>query len=335
MARRRIRDPRLFGVEAAHACRRLLDRDPKNVDWPASRSRRSVLVRFEDGAVIATRRSRSERAQLEAHVMRVLHDGGAAVPRVLAFDGEWLIQEYLEGERLPHVLLNSDRGAARSALETAAHELARIHAIGRETGLVDQVVQLGRTDEWLAEFVNTPARIGEEIGVPASDLDVGALVEQLRISSPPLLKWDARPGNAVFLGDGRVAWFDWEHCGVRNALDDFAWLIADEFVPVLDDLTEIAVANAPAEMTADAARQYFTTYATFHTAVRLALVVRYREEDGEWWDEAMCLAQDKVRVTEAGTRALTARGEEFAACDPATRPLAGWFNAVAARLGAA
>lgn len=333
MARRSVRDPRLFGVEAAHACRRLLGRDPKSVDWPASRSRRSVLVKFEDGAVIATRRRRAERAELEAHVMRVLHDAGAAVPQVVAFDGEWLIQEYLEGTRLPHVLLHRGPGEARGALEAAAHELGRIHAIGRETGLDRQVVQLGRTDDWLREFVTTPARIGEDIDVPAPDLDIDALVARLRIRFPSLLKWDARPGNALARPDGRIAWFDWEHCGVRNALDDFAWLLADEFVPVLDGLADIAVAHAPADMPPDAARAYFTTYATFHTTVRLALIVRYREEDGEWWDEAMCLDEDKVRVTEDGTRALAARGEEFAAADPTTRPLSGWFDKVAARLG--
>ena len=79
------------------ACETLLGRAAETVEWPASRSRRSVRVVFADGSVIATRRKRRERAQLEAQVMQTLHARGAPVPAVLAFDGEWLLQEHIEG----------------------------------------------------------------------------------------------------------------------------------------------------------------------------------------------------------------------------------------------
>ncbi|MBO6783571.1 MAG: phosphotransferase [Alphaproteobacteria bacterium] len=332
MATRRVRDPRAFGLEAAQACRRLLDRQPVAVDWPASRSRRSLRVEFSDGSVIATRRRRRERAQLEAHVMRTLHEAGAAVPEVLAFDGTWMLQEYVDGERLPHILTAGDAVRAHRLLDIAAGELAKIHRIGHETGLDGRVVQLGRTDEWLAGFLGTPARIGDAIGVPAPELDTDTLIARLRIDAPTLVKWDARPGNAVARADGSVVWFDWEHCGTRNALDDFAWLLADEYVPELDGLAEIATAHAPEDWDGDRARSYFVTYATFHTAVRLALVVRHKA-DGAWWDEAICLADDKVRVTAEGARLLCGRGAAFADMDGAVRPLAGWFADVAGRLG--
>ena len=315
------------------ACETLLGRAAETVEWPASRSRRSVRVVFGDGSVIATRRKRRERAQLEAQVMQTLHARGAPVPAVLAFDGEWLLQEHIEGTRLPNILVGEDVATSRKLLESAAEGLARIHEIGNETGLNTKVVRLGVADSWIAELIDTPFRIGAALDAPAPKLDLAAVAQWLAVGPPCFLKWDARPGNAMVRPDGSVVWFDWEHCGARNALDDFAWLLADEYVPDIDGLVEIAVANAPAGLSAEDARIGFTTYATFHTAVRLALVVHHKA-DGPWWDDAMCLKEDKVRVTEAGARILCARGAELAGRNPVTAPLSDWFANIAARLGA-
>lgn len=332
MATRRVRDPQAFADEAAAACARLLDRKVVDVDWPASRSRRSVRVHLEDLTVIATRRKRKARSMLEATVLQTLHENGAAVPAVHAYDGVWLVQEYLDGERLPHVLIGDDKELSRDLLAAAAAELGRIHAIGAETGLDRRVVRLGANDQWLEEFLGTPERIGLALDIPAPELAQADMVALLRAGEPSFLKWDARPGNAVVRADGSVGWFDWEHCGGRNALDDFAWLLADEYVPDLPDLADIALANAPDDLAPERARSYFLTYATFHTAVRLALVVHYKDDDA-WWDEEVCLAEDKVRVTEAGARVLCARGAAFASGTALTAPLADWFASVARHLG--
>lgn len=334
MATRRIRDPEAFGREAGDACRRLLGRDPVDVDWPASRSRRSLRVEFADGSVIATRRKRAERSQLEAHVLTTLHAAGAPVPAVLAYDGEWLLQEYIEGTRLPHVLVSGDDERARALLANAAAGLAQIHRIGDETGLVDKMVRLGAAKSWIKGFLDTPNRIGDALNIPVPEFDVETVAEMVRLDVPCFLKWDARPGNAVVRADETVAWFDWEHCGARNGLDDFAWLLADEYVPAISGLADIAVANRPDHLSEEQAHAYFGIYATFHTVVRLALVVHHK--DGrDWWNEAMCLNDDKVRVTAAGARLLCARGAEFSGFHAATVPLSGWFEAVAEKLGVA
>ncbi|MBT5570177.1 MAG: phosphotransferase [Alphaproteobacteria bacterium] len=243
MASRRILDPKAFGREARDACWQLLGRKAVDVDWPASRSRRSVRVEFEDGSVIATRRKRPERSQLEAVVMKTLHDNGGAVPAILAYDGAWLLQEYIEGERLPHVFAAADAGRSRAALVTAAQELAKIHRIAADTGLDQKVVRLGVKETWVAQLIDTPTRIGEAIAVPAPLLDNAAISQLIEAGAPSLVKWDARPGNAMMRTDGSVVWFDWEHCGARNALDDFAWLLADEYVPEIDGLADIAIGH--------------------------------------------------------------------------------------------
>lgn len=332
MAARRVRDPQQFADAAAAACQRLLGKTATGVDWPASKSRRSVRVHLDDLTVIATRRKRRERSVLEASVMKTLHENGAAVPAVLTYDGVWLIQEYLAGERLPHVLMTCEPDRAHALLAAAAETLAQIHRIGSETGLHEKVVRLGAADSWLRDLIDTPNRIGDALGVVTPGLDVDGLVAALRVGTPSFLKWDARPGNAVVREDGSIGWFDWEHCGARNALDDFAWLLADEYVPPLPGLADIAIANAPDGQDPQDSRDYFLTYATFHTAVRLALVVHYKD-DGDWWDEAMCLAEDKVRITAAGAHVLCVRGAEFASGTAYTAPLAGWFEEIASRLG--
>jgi hypothetical protein len=333
MATRRIRDPEAFGREAADACQRLLGRDAVEVDWPASRSRRSVRVNFADGAVIATRRRRRERSELEAYVLKTLHDHGASVPAVLAYDGVWLLQEFIDGTRLPHLLVGDDRELSRTMLSRAAEALSQIHQIGAESGLNLRVARLGATDRWLGELIDTPNRIGEVLGVAAPKLDVAMIAEVIAADIPCFVKWDARPGNAVVRKDGSVAWFDWEHCGARNALDDLAWLLGDEYVPDLDGLLDIVAANAPGQMSADAARNYFAAYATFHTSVRLALVVHHKD-GGAWWDEKKCLDDDKVRVTAEGARVLCARGMEFSGVQASTAPLVKWFEDVGATLAA-
>jgi len=120
--------------------------------------------------VIATRRKRRERSRLEVYVLSTLHEHGAAVPAVLAYDGEWLLQEYIEGVRLPHVLVSGDDARSHALLADAAAGLARIHRIGDETGLVDKMVRLGATDRWIDELLDTPNRIGMALDVPAPAL---------------------------------------------------------------------------------------------------------------------------------------------------------------------
>lgn len=336
MPSRRIRDPQAFAEEAADACARLIGQTPTGIDWPASRSRRSVRLRLDGGSVIATRRKSVGRSELEAGVMRVLNANGAAVPAVLAYDGVWMIQEDLGGTRLAELLRKAEDGndheAAWALLESAAESLRHIHEIGDRTGLSERVVRLGASPDWVGRLVDMPARIGAALDLPPPDLDRDALTARLALDVPCLLKWDARPGNAVVRADGRIAWFDWEHSGTRNAMDDFAWLLADEYVGGLTGLEAVAVDNAPVTLPDEAARTYFCTYAVFHTAVRLALIVD-NLGDGDWWDEGKCLKEDRVRVTPGAVRGLAVRGAAWADSQRETAPLARWFEAVPGRMG--
>ena len=152
------------------------------------------------------------------------------MPEILGYDGEWLIQEDLGSRRLSEALLRDSPNAVEKWLRTACESLAAIHRAGRQAGLERQVVALGQTRKWLQKLVATPDRVGRYLNLPAPDLDAEEIVAALSPGEPWFIKWDARPGNAVACNDGRVAWFDWEHCGCRNRLDDLAWLLGDEYV---------------------------------------------------------------------------------------------------------
>ena len=253
---------------------------------------------------------------MEANVLYALYRQGAPVPRVLALDGKWTIQEDLGGRRLPSILDNADTAQIEVALGAAIESLARIHEAGSKTGLERFVVTIGDKPEWLLELIDTPRRLGKYFALPAPKLAETALVDQLRVVVPRLIKWDARPGNAMVRANGTVAWFDWEHCACRNRLDDLAWLLGDEYVPDLPDVEErlldVHLSAFTDDGDADKARQYLAAFGTFHMCVRLALIVT-KKGTGPWWDWQYCVAGDKVGVSLEAARRTCLRASRWAA----------------------
>ncbi len=136
--------------------------------------------------------------------------------------------------------------------------------------------------------------------------------------------------------DGTVAWFDWEHSGCRNRLDDVAWLMADEYTPDLGD-TDVKLIRrllprfvAPDE-DPDQAMAYIATYMVLHTCVRLGLIMSSKK-DGDWWNPDYVLAGDKVGVIPYMVRWNMARGARWAALLPHTETLVPWFNRLAEQI---
>ena len=283
-----------------------------------------------------TRRRTDQRAALEVEVLRALFDAGAPVPRVLAFDGTWLVQEDLGARRLSQVLAGATEAETERRLDPALFALARVHGAGRIAGLERRVVAIGNTADWLHRLIAAPERLGARLGLGAPTLDRDALAAWLTVDRPRFIKWDARPGNAAVTGDGVVAWFDWEHCGCRSPLDDLAWLLGDEYTPywpaVEDRLLDRYVPAFAAVSDPEAARGYLGAFGTLHMCVRLALIVA-NKGDGPWWDAEYCLAHDKVGVTQEMARRTCERAGIWSRRSPLTAPLGPWLAAVAARVG--
>ena len=324
-----------FARDARRACEGLLDARVTRTEPPGGRRRKSVRAFLEDRSVIVTRRKHRARAELEVVVLRELHARGAGVPRVVAFDGTWMVQEDLGERRLSQALAGAAEAESEKWLGAALDSLARIHQAGRAAGLEVHVPRIGAKSEWLLKLVETPKRLGDFLSLPAPDLPVPELVDRLGFRRPQFIKWDARPGNAATLEDGSVAWFDWEHCGCRNGLEDVAWLLGDEYVPdragVEDRLLERFLPVFAGESDPNDSRGYLAIFGTLHMCVRLALILSTKGQ-GPWWDWEYCLKHDKVAVTAATARKTCLRAARWAGKLAVTEALVPWLEAVSRRL---
>ncbi|MFN0042662.1 MAG: phosphotransferase [Alphaproteobacteria bacterium] len=304
----------------------------------AGERRRSVRVQLPDRSVIATRRTSASRGKLEAMVLSELRRYGAPVPAILAVGEGWLIQEDLGIERLSGALARADRHAAVELLDKALTALASIHEAARRAKLVPHVPALGQNAAWRKGLAAMPQRIAARLGEPLPMLDAEKIDRMLAMPATEFVKWDARPGNAIIHAEGgTIGWIDWEHCGARTGTDDLAWVMGDEYVHLTeaDERTLIdrylpVFAGARDAATARAA---FHLFGTFHTCVRLALVL-YHKGAGAWWSLERCLADDKVGVQCESAIVLAARGVRWAQASGPAAALAPWFARLESRLSA-
>lgn len=338
-----------LAAEAVELVHRLLGARVEALEWPAGRGRESLRARLPGGSVIVTRRRSARRAELESFVLRALRARNAPVPALLAEDGHWLIQEDLGGLRLSVAINGGDPPAGERALDAALAALGRIHEAGRAAGLEDRVVSLGLERDWLLAFADRPRRLGDHLGLPAPEVEVERLLPLLTPERPLLVKWDARPANAA-LGDlnpdeeqldatasppPTVGWYDWEHCGCRDPLNDMAWLLCDEFVPFWPEIETRLIERhlftfsqgAPAADALVALR----CFGVLHMTQRLALIVD-RKGDGPWWRWSRCLERDQIGVTAQAAARLCQRAALWAEEAPPLARLVPWYRALGERL---
>lgn len=313
-------------------CQGLLGTRIERTEFPGGKSRDACRLILEDGRIaFGTRRESPRLAALEARVLKKLGAEGAPVPRVLAFNGLILIQEDLGARRLSQAIDDASDAEAKELLAAALSSLAQLHRAAEAAGLDENLPSIGRDEPWLRGLLNQPVVISKDLKLPVPDIDQDALLECIRVKKPRLIKWDARCGNAIVKDDGTIAWFDWEHCGRRNRLDDLVWLLGDEFTPDLPHAEEALLQSHLAafadDFTLDEARAYIGAFGSLHTCVRLELILE-NKGDGDWWDWAYCLERDKVGVTLKGAERLCARGARWAAWNPLTEPLVPWFAKV-------
>ncbi len=132
-----------FARVAARLCRDRLGREVLGcvrAGWPGSPA---VRVHLEDAPVIVTRRAHPERTRFEADVLTELAAAGAPVPNVLAFDGEYLIQQDLGPTTLNDAFAKPSDLVWIDRLDQALTSLRQIHAAGRETTLARRMPNIG------------------------------------------------------------------------------------------------------------------------------------------------------------------------------------------------
>jgi len=292
---------------AAHAAD-ILGRPVDRIERMVNSSVRAIRLHSGGETLIAARRPGEARAQLEASVLEALHAKGAPVPACIGRRGRWVFQEDLGGQRLSVALWKS--GEDQNGLMLRGLEALRtVHDAARATELSKRIARLGVEPLWMTRLAAIPIRIAEATGIPAPEMDHEAIGKGLTPARFGLLKWDARPANAMIRDDGRIFWFDWEHCGVRDPLDDAAWFLGDEYAPAFgpgaaEGVAALLTGDDP--RSPDEAVQYLLRFGVLHTCVRLALILEKRREYEGWRDWDMSLELDKVGCT-ADTFRRTAR----------------------------
>jgi aminoglycoside phosphotransferase (APT) family kinase protein len=316
-------------ASAAEACRALLDATVIGWEDPGGQRRKSTRLFLADRSVIATRRRSPQRAELEVNVLRQLHGAGAPVPGVLAYEDGWLIQEDLGGERLSRMMRRLGKEASREHLHAALASLDEIHRTARAIGLQRHCRAIGDTTAWLRDFAGAPERLGAFLGIPAPRLDIAAVVAVLERPLEDFVKWDARPPNAIAVKGGGVAWFDWEHCGTRNRLDDIVWFLGDESIidrPAMEnDLLNHWVPRFDDGRYPQGPAAYVMVMGALHCCVRLSIIVtdEARAEAPEDWRTSL-YGYGVEELPRTGPR-IARRGARWASRHKTTRPLADWF----------
>lgn len=334
------RNPDKLSREAAHKrCEKVTGKKIIDVEYPGGRSRESWRVIFENKeTAIATRRKDPFRANLEIKVLKALSKHNVPSPKLVATtDWKLFVQEDLNGERLSKEIMHANKEKAERLLDSALNGLSQAQKAASEEFLDLQMPIIGASKDWIIELLERPYPIAKFFKEPAPKLNIKALYFSLRVKHPRFIKWDSRPGNAVVKTDGTVAWYDWEHAGSRNRLDDVAWLLADEFVPDYPEaearLLEKYLPEFSDHKSLEEAKTYLMIYGTFHMLIRLGLMLTYKnKDDKEWWDIDYCIKKDKIGITLECAQRTCLRASRWAKHSPLTEDLSPWLMNISKKL---
>ena len=172
----------------ANICRKLLGETQTRIEFPGGRSRKTAIVYCGDAIYAVSRRGSVQRAVLEAAVLKQLFELGVPVPRLIASEDHWTIQEYLGDIRLSQGLDKAGPADRLKLMTMAVQGLAQIQDAGRQAGLVTKVATIGRRKEWLEKFIAAPRQVSALIAVPPPELNASALFELLSVPTPAFIK---------------------------------------------------------------------------------------------------------------------------------------------------
>lgn len=302
----------LLEADITRFCLKHLDQVPDEIAYPGGRGRKTVVIRIGTTRYAVSKRTSVTRAKLEA---KVLENFGASglVPKLIANDGDMVLQSFAEGERLTLALEVGDPQTREHLLKNAARGLAQLQSLADENRLARQLPVIGARRGWYLDFARAPKQLALNLRLETPDYDDELIAAFVSQREDAFVKWDARPGNAL-VSDGAVSWIDWEHCGLGSIEDDLVWLFADEWTPMSQDVAAWAICQLAAsrQLSFDELYERFATKLVLHSCMRLGLIFR-RKGDGGWWNPAEAIAHDRVGVSAAHVRRVCRRMRVIAA----------------------
>lgn len=316
---------KLKPAAVAEICAQIFAAPVEKVTAPGGKSRESLRVHFANRTIVATQRAYAGRMRLEVEVLKRLTVEGAPVPKFLGGNERVFFQQDVGSRRLSgEMMVASDAGRLDIAAR-AFESLLHIRDAGERSGLADIVPELGTEEKWVKGFLGTSARTSKKFEIAPPNVDFQALTDFLHVPATTFIKWDARPGNASIGTKGQVFWFDWEHCGKRQGMEDFAWLAGDEFWPVdcADSLAilEDILPKGRAKEDLD----YLGHFITFHIVQRITNIHRRYVKAG-WVDVVKAMKYDKIGVDPELGKRLCRHGAGWADRAALTRPMIQWFK---------
>lgn len=332
-ATKAVGDSRRLEIEML--CDLVFGKNPERVAFPGGKKRAAFIADMGDKAYVLAKRDDAGAAAIEGIVMKSLATTGFA-PRMVAVKDCWVVQEFVDGERLPIVL---DRTAAENdkveLLRKALTSLALLHEHAHATNLKYRVPKIDPDEDWSQGTTHCPADISEMIGLAPPEFHGDRLERQFKDKNDDFIKGDARPGNAI-VNDDRIVWFDWEGCGTRNSIDDLVYLVADEWTSISAQSEQTLITEHLPSFargrSIDHAYQYAMAYGVFHICSRLKRAIRYRRRDGQWCDRERSLLTDKIGVTEREVARMCDRAARWSREVPELATFPSWFEKVMQRL---
>ncbi len=326
------------GSSVSTAVERVTGKRIIDMSFPGGTSRKTVRCLLDGGqTVMATQRRTEARSKLEADTMWALTKAQAPAPLILGYEAGVLVQQDLGDLRLTQALAAATSDGARlQLLSRAINALDYCKNAISASSVSDRLPLKGDDPRWLRRFVGVSSNVSRLLKIEAPEINIEEMMARLTIRAPSVVKWDARPGNAIVDADGDVYWIDWDYAGRRNSVDDLAWLLCDEYI----DVSQVAEAILLRTHLADSVSRsqsedvygYLRTFGALHFCVRLELILEHRLKSVDWWDFDHCIASDKVGVTRECALRVCRRGVTWSGANWGTLPLCAWFEQAGKRI---
>jgi hypothetical protein len=301
----------------------------RDISCPGGIYRESYRIHLDDSTVVATSREDKARTSLEAFVLYRLQQNCDDIPRYLGFSDNVLFQSDVGKNRLTIDLTHADHSRRNDLMAAAVGGLFRIQRAGRDIALQKQLPHMGVNRDWIERLVNLTRKL-DKLAPLGKGFDRFALYNALAVPAKQFVKWDCRAGNAASDASGRMRWFDFEYAGVRHGAEDFAWLIADETVPVAPDTSFQIVSEAYDPSTGQSKVEwlrYLSLYTVFQALERLRLI-QFEVKERGWKTKEKVLGRDDVGMHPEFASQICRVGAWFADRDPLTRPIVRSFEAL-------
>jgi len=289
-----------------------------------------LIITDQRQKFIMTFRFNEAHAELEAEVLKRLGNKNDSLPKLVNRSGNWLVQEYISGDRLSLALAKTDKRKSYKIICNALSALVDIQNDAKEIGFEKLVKPICNNQSWRDERLSAFKSISEVSGLYAPKLDHQNLSKALEIKPLSFIKWDARLGNGILRNNKKICWFDWEHCGRRAGIDDLVWLLSDEWLN-LETEDELSIINKfinhfKKKEVLIPPEQYLRVFGTMHMCGRLSKILELRQKRSSWMDREKCITFDLMGVTAQETNRLIRKASRWASLDGLTRPLVPWLD---------